>query len=363
VDTDRGGAVGPDHRAECPDTAPRVQRRDQPAGHRLGHRLDRGLGQQEDRRLDAGLPEGHPLLHQGHGQPGRAAGQGGPGHRQGPVPVAVGLHHRAQGGRAGHRAEDRSVVLHGIEVDVGPHRPPPVSHVDPPARPAKVGALTAPGPPGRGDHRPPGPRRVPGPPARRGRGGARPPASSGATPRAIVAPMRPVRTSPVPAVASAVVPAIPRSTRPDGSATAVVGPLTSATTPAAPASRRAAAIRSSPGRSPISRPYSPSCGVRTTVDRAAGAEAPSTLPRAKSPSASTTTGTGDSATSPRTSPAAAPLPPRPGPITTAAHREATSRASADHSSVGSDTPTASPAGRSERLPPGTPSRTIPAPQR
>ena len=69
----------------------------------------------------------------------------------------------------------------------------------------------------------------------------------------------------MPAVASAVVPDRPNSTRPVGSATAVVGPLSSATAPEDAASRRAAAMRSGPGSAPISRAYSPSWGVRTTT--------------------------------------------------------------------------------------------------
>ena len=153
-------------------------------------------------------------------------------------------------------------------------------------------------------------------------------ASSGATPRATSAPMTPLSTSPVPAVARAGVPDRPSRTRPNRSATAVVAPFSSATVPLADANRRAAAMRSGPGRSPVSCPYSPSWGVRTTTERACRESSPPTLPSANRPSASTRTGTGDSATSRRTSAAVSGARPMPGPTTTdGAPRRPASRAS------------------------------------
>ena len=101
--------------------------------------------------------------------------------------------------------------------------------------------------------------------------------------------MTPDSTSPVPAEASAGVPAMASSTRPDGSATAVVGPFSSAMAPDSAARRRAAATRSGPGGRPTRRSYSPSCGVSTTGADASSGRA-SRRPSTLSPSASTTTG-------------------------------------------------------------------------
>ena len=127
--TGTGGDPGAGHGpSEGLDSSGGVDRRDQTAGHRLGHPLQRRLGQQEHGRLDAGLPEGHPLLHQGHGEPGCTSFEGGPGDGNVAVPVAVGLHHPAEGRRADEPAQHGGVVPYRVEVDVGPGRPPALSH-------------------------------------------------------------------------------------------------------------------------------------------------------------------------------------------------------------------------------------------
>ena len=76
----------------------------------------------------------------------------------------------------------------------------------------------------------------------------RPPRRTAAMPVASSAPMMPARTSPVPAVASRASPDATTRTSPPGSATTVAGPLSSTTAPVSAASRRAAAMRSAPGR-------------------------------------------------------------------------------------------------------------------
>ena len=133
-------------------------------------------------------------------------------------------------------------------------------------------------------------------------------------------------------------------TRPDGSATAVVGPFSRATAPEARPGGGRRPIRSGPGVSPISRSYSPSWGVSTTgrrassgaVDAAQGVQAVGVdhhrAPASRPPAP----------TRPRWPPAR----PSPGPTTTARHRAATSRAASAHPSPAGSIPTASAAGRS-----------------
>src|SRR5207253_3625488 len=81
------------------------------------------LRENQHRRVDALLAQLHALLHQRHRQPAGPALEGGPGHRDGAVPVAVGLHHRAQQCGSSHRGKGAGVVADGAEVDLGPDGP------------------------------------------------------------------------------------------------------------------------------------------------------------------------------------------------------------------------------------------------
>ena len=82
------------------------------------------LGQEQDRRGDAGLPQLRRLGHVRHRQPGRAAIDGGPGHRDHAMAVAVGLDHGAHLGGRGHRPERLHVGHDGGEGRVGPQPAP-----------------------------------------------------------------------------------------------------------------------------------------------------------------------------------------------------------------------------------------------
>ena len=75
--------------------------------------------------------------------------------------------------------------------------------------------------------------------------------------------MMPASTSPVPAVASRSSPAVTTSTSPLGIGDDRGRALEQHDAPRSAASRRAATMRSAPGRCPASRPNSPSCGVST----------------------------------------------------------------------------------------------------
>ena len=84
------------------------------------------LGQQQDRRRDAGGAQLRGLGHLGHGEPRGASLDRGPCHRHGTVAVAVGLHHRAHLGGSAHRAEGLDVGGDRVERHVRPrprHQP------------------------------------------------------------------------------------------------------------------------------------------------------------------------------------------------------------------------------------------------
>ena len=95
-------------------------------GHAGGDRrlevAQRRLGEQQDRRGDAGGPQLRRLRHLRHRQPGRAPLDGCPGHRDGAMAVAVGLDHRAHLGGHAHRAERLDV---GGDGGRGTRRPTP----------------------------------------------------------------------------------------------------------------------------------------------------------------------------------------------------------------------------------------------
>src|SRR5581483_4077459 len=208
------------------------------------------------------LAQRHPFLDQRHRQPRGTAVEGGPGDGQLAVPVGVRLDDGAQPRRVGHATEQGDVVPDGVDVDLGPRRPPALTHHEP-ASGRRLSESTRETRSGRSPATRPssGPRAA----ARPWTCAASAAASVGGTPRARKAPIMPERTSPVPAVANLGPPLTPKRTRPAGSATAVVDPFTRATPREAAANRRAALARSGPGGSPIRRRYSPSWGVRIVV--------------------------------------------------------------------------------------------------
>ena len=176
--------------------------------------------------------------------------------------------------------------------------------------------------------------------------------------------MMPESTSPVPAVASRASPVIVTSTSPAASATTVVGPLSSTTPPTSAANRRQAAMRSASGRCPVSRPYSPSCGVSTVASRrsrSTGAAPASDHDRAYSPSPSTSTGSSAAATSSRTAATVASSRPRPGPTTKAWKRSSPSSTVFAQPVSGTCCCTTSTGGSASM--PGEDSVTIPLPAR
>ena len=168
--------------------------------------------------------------------------------RFGTVPVAVGLDDGPDVGRRHLPPQHADVVGDRGEVDLGPG---PAGRVLTPAPRGRPGARR------RGRRRPTRRTGRAGPPRR---AATRPTvaACSAGIPVATIAPMIPESTSPVPAVARRASAAVTTRTSPSGPATTVVGPLRSTTLPVAAASWRAASMRSGPGRSPASNPYSPS---------------------------------------------------------------------------------------------------------
>ena len=180
--------------------------------------------------------------------------------------------------------------------------------------------------------------------------------------------MIPDRTSPLPAVARAGLPALLSTTsatssgEAPGRATAVSEPFNRTMVPVASARRRAAARRSSPGAAPAMRAYSPSWGVRMLgpLRLSSKVRAAATSPSAVNASASITSGTATAAMTARISSATAAPVPRPGPITTALHFAVASRKAPAHPSAGRCMRTAS-VGQAALGSPGDPSRSMPAP--
>src|SRR5438034_660289 len=154
-------------------------------------------------------------------------------------------------------------------------------------------------------------------------------ASRASMPLARNAAITPVRTSPVPAVARLGWP--PSTSTPDpGAAIRVPAPLSRTTHPKRSTVRRTASIRCASthdASSPMSRPSSPECGVRT---RGAG-QSPGSSSQSASPS--TTTGSRASASTRRTSAFVPSLRPSPGPIASAPALSASSSTTPTASSV------------------------------
>ena len=82
------------------------------------------LGERQDRRLDAGLPEPQPFLDERHAEPRRPRLQRREGYRDVAVTVAVGLDHGHHLGTFG--PQRPNVVANRLEVDRR-HRRPPVT--------------------------------------------------------------------------------------------------------------------------------------------------------------------------------------------------------------------------------------------
>src|SRR4051812_37043918 len=160
-------------------------------------------------------------------------------------------------------------------------------------------------------------------------------AANGSTPRASIAAITPLSTSPVPAVASAALAPGLTATVPPGSATSVSSPLSTTIAWAVRAASRTWCSRrafTSSLSMPSSRPSSPSCGV-STVGALRSASAPSSPAWAFSPSASSSTATPASRTSRRTNAAAPSVRPIPGPATSAPPRRESSSTCSTPASV------------------------------
>ncbi len=208
------------------DPLGRVQRRREPVGQCRRRRGRIALAQQQHRRGDAVLAQLHPLVHQRHGEPARAAGQRGPGHRRPAVAVPVRLDDRAELGRSRPGGTSTAALCATAARSISAHagRERPWAMVTAASSSAGTGATSrtavrpqsspspdrppdpsprATPPPGRAGRRPPGPATGPSDAARPCTWAATAAASSAGSPRAQKAPMMPERTSPLPAVAKA----------------------------------------------------------------------------------------------------------------------------------------------------------------
>ena len=151
-------------------------------------------------------------------------------------------------------------------------------------------------------------------------------ASSGSCPRAIVAPMTPDRTSPLPAVARVGVPDRTTRTRPSRSLINVVAPFNSTTHSVSRASARTASRRF--GRERLAGQSHELAFVGGEDPRAARSRSSYGINERSSPSASSTTGTVTSARRSRSQ--STPSAPRPGPATTQRLRGSIDRVVAAH---------------------------------
>ena len=268
--------------------------------------IARGLfAEHQDATVEPCIAQRQPLLHQGHAQTRRATPSCRGGDLGGAMAVAVGFDDCPYLRRRRDRADRLDVVADGLEVDLGP-RPPAHSSSSSTAGIRSGRSLAT------------KPCRCPRRPAWPCTHAPAAAACSGRTPLASSAPMIPLSTSPVPAVANRASPAVTTSTSPDGSATIVAAPFNSTVHAQSDASLRAATMRSSPGRAPVSSVYSPSCGVNTVGNdrRRSSVLAPSALqPKANRPSPSITIGNGASTTNFRTFAAVSSERPSPGPTT------------------------------------------------
>ena len=121
VDADRG-VERPGGLPERPGRVEVEHGQGQVEPHRLPGLPSRRVAEDQDRRTDAGRPQGPGLGHAGHAQPGRPAAQCGVGHRHRAVPVGVGLEHHHHLGTARPCRQVADVVGHRRQVDLQPRR-------------------------------------------------------------------------------------------------------------------------------------------------------------------------------------------------------------------------------------------------
>src|SRR5918996_3215323 len=251
---------------QSPQPVVRVAGRGQAGGCGLPLRAGGELAEHQDRRVDLGLAEAQALLDHGHAEPRGPRLQGRPGHRDVAVPVPVRLHHGHELGEG--RLEGPDVVTDGLKVHLGHGGPERPGHEPSVTRRTASGTARA-----------TSPATVPSPVRSPARRPARPwtkapteAASTSASPRAAMAAMAPVSTSPVPPVASTEVPLGLTRTWPSCPAINVLDPLrrvthpvsaaalrtrptgSSATSEAGMPNRRAGASRAGVMRAPADRP-------------------------------------------------------------------------------------------------------------
>src|ERR687891_771672 len=313
VDLDVEGRAGP-RRGQTPKPVVRVAGRREPSRQGVPLRAGRCLAENQDRVLDPRIAQSKTLLDQGHPEPGRPGLQRGPGHGHVAVAVPIGLDHRHE--LRGGRLQGAHVVPDRPQVGLPDGRPGP--------HPLSLIRRTA-----SGRARATSPATVPSPvrspairPARPWTKAPTEAASTSASPRAAMAAMAPVSTSPVPPVASTEVPLGLTRTWPSFPAINVLDPLRRVTHPVS-----AAALRTRPtGSSATSEAGMPN--RRAGASRAGVMRAPADRP-ARSPdrpanaliaSASITSGIGDSRTSRCTNAWVSSSVDSPGPTATASNR-------------------------------------------
>ena len=85
-------------------------------------KIRRCWAEHQNGTFQSGPSQGHALGQTGHGEHVGTRGQGGPGHLDGAVTVAVGLDHRHQAGRGRRDAPQFAhVVGNGRQIDLGPY--------------------------------------------------------------------------------------------------------------------------------------------------------------------------------------------------------------------------------------------------
>ena len=105
-----------------------------------GDLVDGGLGEQQDRRIDACVSQANPLGDDRYGKPGRSSREGRFRYRHITVPVSVGLHDRTQLGWRNGRGHGLHIAADCIEIDLDPRWP---HHAYLPTKEARSAAVTA----------------------------------------------------------------------------------------------------------------------------------------------------------------------------------------------------------------------------
>src|SRR5919106_6387097 len=139
VDADPRFTERPSGFSQSAQAALGVQRGRESGGEGVLLRTGGELGEHEDGRIDAGLAQSDPLLHQGHPEPRGPGSQRGRGDWHGAVAISVCLYHGHQ--LRGGWLKNSNVVPDGIQVDLGDRRPEP--QPSPPSTPRTL--LTASG--------------------------------------------------------------------------------------------------------------------------------------------------------------------------------------------------------------------------